>query len=246
MNVDFIHLAETDSTNRWLREHGMPGQGQLVVVDADYQHRGQGCGTNTWESEQGKNLLFSIAWQPDDIPPARQFSLSMAEALATLDALQVFDNDICLKWPNDIYWHDRKLGGTLIETTLQGGRIQRCIWGTGINLMQTTFPESLPNPVSLSQITGNYTDKQQLLRDIVQRLILRLEQLRQGQYEMLKSDYLSHLYRMMQWSDYLIGQQPVTGRITGIDDNGHLQMELRRGAGIERHSFDFKEIAYII
>ena len=62
MDFRIIHIEETDSTNRWLKENG---EGNMVVV-ADYQTAGKGCGTNSWESERGKNLTFSMLIHPEN------------------------------------------------------------------------------------------------------------------------------------------------------------------------------------
>ena len=84
MDWEIIHLAETDSTNRWLRENQVliaNDQKQIAVV-ADYQTAGRGCGTNRWESERGKNLLFSLLLHPKQIPASNQFHISMAVSLS--------------------------------------------------------------------------------------------------------------------------------------------------------------------
>ncbi|MBQ1701681.1 MAG: biotin--[Prevotella sp.] len=131
-----IRLEETDSTNRYLHDyHPVEGETMTVVV-AKHQTAGKGCGSNVWESENGKNLLLSILVHPVMLPVAKQFLLSMAGALAVKDVLDKYTKDITLKWPNDVYWKDRKICGTLIETSLGGGRMKDCIFGIGLNVNQ--------------------------------------------------------------------------------------------------------------
>jgi BirA family biotin operon repressor/biotin-[acetyl-CoA-carboxylase] ligase len=89
------------------------------VCWADFQTAGRGCGTNTWESERGKNLLFSILIHPTDLPANRQFVVSMAVSLAICEALGQYIGDLSIKWPNDIYWRNGKICGMLIENTLK-------------------------------------------------------------------------------------------------------------------------------
>ena len=108
MEWKIVHLDETDSTNHWLREYG--GEEDQVVV-TDYQTAGRGQGSNSWESERGKNLLFSILFHPQTIPANRQFTISMAISLAISDALEGQIGDVSIKWPNDIYWRNGKIGG---------------------------------------------------------------------------------------------------------------------------------------
>ena len=108
MDWKIIHLDETDSTNSWLREQ----QGEEdIVVTTDYQSAGRGCGTNSWESERGKNLLFSVRCHPTDIPANRQFVISEAIALAISDSLTTYIDKVSVKWPNDIYVGNRKICG---------------------------------------------------------------------------------------------------------------------------------------
>ena len=93
MEWKIIHIDETDSTNRWLREQG----GEDVVVWADFQTAGRGCGTNHWESERGKNLLFSMLIHPQQVPVTKQFHLSMVVSLAICEALGQYIGDLSIK-----------------------------------------------------------------------------------------------------------------------------------------------------
>lgn len=108
MKTKIIRLEEIDSTNRYLKNYREEGDEEMIVAVADYQADGKGQGTHTWESEKGKNLLFSIKVYPHWIPVRRQFVLSMAGALAVKDALDSYVENITLKWPNDVYWNDQK------------------------------------------------------------------------------------------------------------------------------------------
>ena len=143
MEWNIIHLEETDSTNRYLRE--LPANDDFVAVTADYQTAGRGQGSNSWESERGKNLLFSLRIRPTMVAPAQQFVLSMAGALALKSALDSYTDGITLKWPNDVYWNDRKISGTLIETSVADNMLKTCIFGIGINIRppEGDFPEEL-------------------------------------------------------------------------------------------------------
>jgi len=171
MEAKLIHLDEIDSTNRYLRNY-QPAEGELATICvADYQTAGRGCGSNTWESERGQNLLCSLLIHPTDIPAAQQFHISMAVALAICDALNEFGvKDLSVKWPNDIYWRDKKLCGILIENTLAGSVIRSSIIGIGLNVNQREFHSDAPNPVSLWQILGRETDPMEVLKGIMRHL----------------------------------------------------------------------------
>jgi BirA family biotin operon repressor/biotin-[acetyl-CoA-carboxylase] ligase len=227
-----VHIDETDSTNRWMKENG---SGDMVVV-ADYQTAGRGCGTNKWESERGKNLLFSILIHPVDIPVSRQFHISMAISMAILDALEQHIGDVSIKWPNDIYWRNGKLGGILIENRLQGGCIKDCIIGIGLNVNQEQFFSDAPNPVSLKQIHAEDTDREQLMRDILARF-------EQYMTQDVKARYLSRLYRRKGFHPYADSHGAFMAEIADVEDDGHLL--LRDDNGQERR-YAFKEVTFII
>lgn len=238
MEWNIVRLDETDSTNQWLRdsEKLTANSEQPRAVIADYQTAGRGCGTNTWESERGKNLLFSMLIHPVEVPAAKQFRISMAISMAILDTLEQHIGDVSIKWPNDIYWRNGKLGGILIENRLQGGCIKDCIIGVGLNVNQETFRSDAPNPVSLKQIHGQETDREQLLRDILARFEAYLSQ-------DLKVRYLSRLYRRKGFHPYADKDGVFMAEIIDVEDDGHLL--LRDDNGRDRR-YAFKEVQFII
>ena len=168
MEWEIIHIDETDSTNRWLKSQQLTANSQkAIAVCAEYQTAGRGCGTNRWESERGKNLLFSLLLHPEQIHASKQFHISMVISLAITEALGQYIGNLSIKWPNDIYWKNGKLAGILIENTLQGTMIKDCIIGVGLNVNQQHFRSDAPNPVSLWQICERETDCKKLLHDIL-------------------------------------------------------------------------------
>ena len=122
MEWKIIHIDETDSTNQWIKVHKRDGSLQAkrasssaFCVLSDYQTAGRGCGTNTWESERGKNLLFSMLIHPTDIPASSQFLVSMVLANSIAMVVSKYVKNVSIKWPNDIYVGDKKICGILIE-----------------------------------------------------------------------------------------------------------------------------------
>ena len=148
-----LRVAETASTNSLLRELVIKeslAEGSVVV--ADFQTAGRGQIGNTWESEAGKNLMFSLVLYPTCIPANRQFLISQIAALSVKETLDSYTDHVTVKWPNDIYWKEKKICGMLIENDLMGRNINQSIAGIGININQEIFHSSAPNPVSLLQI----------------------------------------------------------------------------------------------
>lgn len=248
MEWEFIHIDETDSTNRWLADRLSDGQtgsreggdsfrrdDHGIVVWADFQTAGRGCGSNKWESERGQNLLFSVLLHPQDIPATRQFRISMAISLAICKALGQQIGDLSIKWPNDIYWHDRKLCGILIECTLSGQTIRDCIIGVGLNVNQRVFHSDAPNPVSLWQICEHETDREQLLKDILRAF---------DQYvgKDISAQYLSMLYRRKGFYPYADRDGAFMAELVTVEDDGHLL--LRDDNGSQRR-YAFKEVTFI-
>ena len=231
MNWKIIHIEETDSTNQWLKDRRM---GEDQVVWADYQTAGRGCGANRWESERGKNLLFSMMIHPENLPATKQFQISMAISLAIVDALGQLVGDLCIKWPNDIYWRNGKLAGILIENTLKGNFIKDSIIGVGLNVNQREFHSDAPNPVSLWQITSQETDREQLLKDILNRLDFG---------EALKECYMKLLYRRKGFHPYTDKDGVFMAEIAGVEDDGHLLLIDEDG---KERRYAFKEVTFII
>lgn len=233
-----IHLKEVDSTNIYINKV----EESNVVVTADFQTKGKGQGTNRWESEEGQNLTFSIKVSPDRLTVSRYFMLSMAGALALYEVLDKEVGDITMKWPNDIYWKDKKISGTLIETTISGKYIQNCILGIGINVNQKVFVSDAPNPVSLWQITGSVTDREQLLDSIITSFAKYFDMLNNGDVDEIVRQYHSHLYRKEGFHWYEDQHGKFEAEICKVREDGHLV--LKDTEGISRE-YEFKEIKFI-
>ena len=231
---EIIHIDETDSTNRWLKEHG-DGFRHLVVW-ADYQTAGRGCGTNLWESERGKNLTFSLLIHPTDMPATKQFHVSMAMSMAICDVLGKLVGDLSIKWPNDIYWRDGKIAGMLIEHTLKGGVVKDSIIGVGLNVNQREFHSDAPNPVSLWQICEHETDCEQLLHDILEAFSQYMVQ------DDVRKQYLGMLYRRHGFYPYCDKNGPFMAQLVSVEQDGHLV--LGDDDGHERR-YVFKEVSFI-
>lgn len=240
------HIETTDSTNNLLGSlcdtQALP---EFTTVWAENQTAGKGQRGNSWESEHGKNLTFSTVLYPDTLPARHQFLLSMVISLAICDVLSTYTDHICIKWPNDIYWKDKKICGILIENELQGTHMARCIAGIGLNVNQTVFRSPAPNPVSLKDITGQDTDRDALLNQFLERLIPLYQDLcakREETTDRLHQRYLEHLYRRDGLHPYADENGRFHARILTTEPDGHLLLEDEDG-DIRRYAF--KEVQYI-
>ena len=240
--VSIIHIDETDSTNNWLRRYTATTadgteNGDVAVV-ADFQQAGRGCGSNSWESEWGKNLTFSLLTHPENLPANQQFRITEAVSVAICETLEhSISNKVMIKWPNDIYVGDRKICGILIENRLQGNTIKDCIIGIGLNVNQRQFVSDAPNPVSLWQLTHGDTDRDRLLL----RLLKNME--RAWQRPTIGDDYRQRLYRLGEPHRYKDSTGLFTATITGVASDGRLLLTDEDG---RQRDYAFKEIQYII
>ncbi len=242
-HVKVINLKETDSTNRFLREYRGEEEQLMTVVTAEYQTAGRGQGANTWESERGKNLLFSVFLHPQNIPAARQFVMLEAKSLAIRDSLSELVPDISIKWPNDIYFRDMKIGGTLSECDISGKCMKSCILGTGLNVNQLTFTSDAPNPISLCNILGHETDRKALLYKIIDRLEYYLKMVENGQHDELDNLYANALYRRKGIFEYEDTNGRFMAEIARVESNGTLVLQ-RTDNTVSKYAF--KEVKYII
>ena len=238
----FFYLKEVDSTNRYLRRLLLEetlSEGSLVVTD--FQQAGRGQVGNVWESEDGKNLLFSLLIYPHFLPVNRQFLISQIVSLSVKEVLELYIERVQIKWPNDIYWENRKICGILIEHDLMGEWLSQSIIGVGINVNQKEFRSDAPNPVSLLQITGKTYDRRKLLSDFLRYFFDYYDLLMQGKEEEIQSSYLAALYHGDGFYRYTDKQGSFEAKIYSIEPTGHLVLQLRSG---ERRHYAFKEVAF--
>lgn len=241
MEEKIIRLKEIDSTNRFLRELKDEQEDEMVVAVADFQTAGKGQGSHTWESEAGKNLLFSIKVHPRWVPVCQQFLLSMAGAIAIKEALETYVDGITLKWPNDVYWNDKKISGTLIETSIDSKGIKTCIFGIGINVNQEAFHSDAPNPVSLRQILGHEVDKDELLQKVIEGFRRYYELLRRADYMDVSGIYHLSLYRRKGFHRYEDADGDFEGAFVEVEDDGHLILHDKQGV---IRSYSFGEVKF--
>lgn len=210
-----------------------------TVVITDNQLAGKGQRGNSWEAEPAKNLTLSVILKPTFLQIPDQFYLSIITSLAICDVLQKYlPRGLKIKWPNDIYYYDNKLGGILIENTIQYNKMAFSIVGIGLNINQIRFRN--PNAISLAGASGKIHARENILEALLQRMEARYLQLKGGDRQKVREEYYQHLY---WWNEEHVFQSRdfFTGRITGIDGQGRLGIE----AGVNIHYFDIKEVRFV-
>ena len=240
--LNFIHLEEAKSTNTYLltQAQDLPDR---TVVYTWRQTAGRGQKGNSWESEPGMNLAFSLLLKRPPVEIKKQFCISEAVSIAICDCLSQFADGFKVKWPNDIYHHDRKICGILIENSLEGTKIAHSVIGVGININQTLFVSDAPNPVSLCQIIGHEVDLEQLLSALLDSFCSYYQMIEQGQYDAISGLYHLALYRAHGFYRFRDAQGEFEGSIIEVEDTGRMIMRDKQGMIRE---YMFKEIEFII
>ena len=242
----YIKVSQTASTNTYLSRLAATLPGGTVIYTPS-QTAGRGQKGNSWESEDGKNLTFSMLLKRPPVKARDQFYLSEAAALAVVEALTVEAGDgFSVKWPNDVYWQDKKICGMLLENSLDGSDIATCIVGIGLNVNQERFVSDAPNPVSLINITGREHDLEALLKRVCSRIEQLVDSLDDDNARAdLHQRYMVALYRndgqLYPWED--AAGHRLMASVAGIAPDGTLTLQHEDGT---RHDYLFKEVKHII
>lgn len=245
MTLKIIRLPETESTNSYAIEFLAKNRPEEeCVIIADHQTQGKGTETNTWESEKGKNLTFSLVLYPA-VTAEHQFMLNKALSLGIYDFLVSLlpDQKVSIKWPNDLYIGDKKVCGILIQNSVMGNNLAYMVAGIGLNVNQTGFTSLAPNPVSLKMATGKDFDLGELLENLIHAIMNRYSTLSTETALDIENGYRAALYRLMEWHEYLVDNYVIKARITGTNAFGQLVLESEKGKVI---SCDFKEVKFLI
>jgi BirA family biotin operon repressor/biotin-[acetyl-CoA-carboxylase] ligase len=221
--MPFIELQSVDSTNNYalarLHEARLPDRQDLIqhgqAFFAHEQVAGKGQRGRRWVAEKDANIILSVVLNPYPLQLSQQFQFSAAVALAVHDFFSKYaGEDTTIKWPNDLYWQDRKAGGILIESVISSsapvkkeglsenemqktatGQWQWAVVGIGININQAVFSEELKNPVSLKQITGKEYNVVALAKELCKCVYRRFNELTEKGFNSIYSNYMAQLYK---------------------------------------------------
>ncbi|MFZ4581270.1 MAG: biotin--[acetyl-CoA-carboxylase] ligase [Paludibacter sp.] len=239
---DYHYIPTTQSTNILLKEkvktETLP---EFFAVRTAFQSAGKGQVGNSWESEKGKNLLFSILLYPHHIAIDKQFVISQIVSVAIINTLNEFCKGFEIKWPNDIYFGNKKVGGILIENNLRASRIEYSIIGIGININQKIFKSDALNPISLAQILG----KNVSIKTVYSKITNQIKEIYQlPNYIPVNESYLKELFHSQGIFRFKIPQSTeFEASIFEIKDDGQLIFKTKNGV---LKGFYFKEVEFVI
>ncbi len=211
-----------------------------TTIIANFQTAGKGQRGNSWESQEGKNLMFSIILKPSFLSPTEQFQLNITISLSVSEFLTTYlGKKIKVKWPNDIFFEDKKICGILIQNFIKSSKIETSVVGIGININQIEFSEG--KATSLARALEKEFDRNILLNEFLVILERNYLQLRTGRIENLKSRYIENLYKRGETGFYKTKENVLKGMIIGVDGIG--QLLIKENENI--HSFQFKEVEFL-
>lgn len=226
-----MYIASTNSTNTLLKELIAKAEwpnGERFIR-AGYQTAGRGQTGNGWESEADKNLLCSIL-----LPPNK--NLHFLNIAVSVAVRRIIGEDFTIKWPNDIYWKDKKVAGILVENAIVGSEVKYSIAGIGLNVNQTEFKSDAPNPISLKQIYG--TDF--VVDELMQKLYAEVQRTWE---EDVWAEYKSHLYRREGFWPFEDKNGKFEARIDDVLPTGEIVLKDRNN---KKRIYQFKQIRYVI
>ena len=220
----FAHDNKQKSSPLWLQTFKRPDEDNVAI-------RGK------------KNLLFSFVIFPVFLEARQQFLISQIVSLAIKEELDTYTTDISIKWPNDIYWKDKKICGMLIENDLMGRNISQSIAGVGININQEVFHSSAPNPVSLFQITGKQYDIFNILEHIMLRIQIYYDLLQKNNTALITAQYERSLFRKEGMYRYKDVNGEFMANIVCVEPEGRLILEDETQT---KRGYMFKEVEYLL
>jgi BirA family biotin operon repressor/biotin-[acetyl-CoA-carboxylase] ligase len=227
IGVQLIEVNSVGSTNNYAMELIHKGLAQHgTVVFAHEQTAGKGQRGRQWHATKGENILVSVILDTTALQINEQFLLSMSMALAVTDFFKAYaGNESSVKWPNDLYWRDRKAGGILIENVIKGNEWQWAIIGIGININQTIFDETVINAVSLKQITAKNHDPLKLAKELCTRLDQWFRQLQQNSKQSIVEAYNGILYKKHKKISLKKNNIVFECLVKGVNEYGYLITE---------------------
>jgi len=242
-----IELPQVDSTNNYalsrIRE-GLAYHGMGVF--AHEQLAGKGQRGKKWVTAPGQNIHLSLVMAPKSLELVHLFALSAMVAVETRVFLAgLAPGEWFVKWPNDIYFQDRKAVGMLIENILSGQKWKWAVAGIGINVNQDHFPEELKQAVSLKQVTGKSYDCLELAAGLAERIFHRFGE--------LEADFEHSFPAVLeQYNRFLFKQnQVVTFRdedgivfsavVSAVNGEGKLLLE-----GAPKPAYEFGALSWLV
>lgn len=247
----FVYLPSAASTQEAFLSRFSSANVESGAVYTFQQTGGRGQGGSVWFGGKDRNIALTFGAFPDFLTIDGLFALDMALSIGALSYVRTYVSDAVLKWPNDLYVGERKLGGVLVGNSIRGKEVCPFYYGIGWNVNQDCFPPYLPNPVSFFQIDGRVRDLHREAASMFGCLETAYREFKalyciqgpDGCFSYYREKYLSVLLGWAVWRDYFYAGNRMRARIADIDPYGRLVLESDGGriviAGIKELGYGF-------
>ena len=246
IKFDVVAFDKLESSNLFImQDESKHDFTEGTVVWAKSQTSGIGQSGNSWVSEDGKNLTFSVVLHPVFLPVAEQFALHKALSVAVCNTLRQIlpqRNDIKIKWPNDIYIGTKKVCGILVNNIVSENIYRTAVAGIGLNVNQTNFDASLPNPSSLKIVAGSDFELFDVLEKILQNIGVWYNILKENELNLLDEAYFGQMLNFGEKKTYRYHGTELQATISGVDRFGRLLLQTADNQSLV---CDIKELTYI-
>jgi BirA family biotin operon repressor/biotin-[acetyl-CoA-carboxylase] ligase len=243
-------LERVNSTNSFaldLIRESPPAEGYVIWAKEQFAGRGQRGAA--WSSEPGSNLTFSVILRPQFLNIAEQFQLTKAIALGIAGFVSHCLEDhtsVKIKWPNDIYVKNCKIAGILIENVLEQSTFKYSVAGIGLNVNQTVFDPTLPNPISLKLLAGREFNPEDCLLQLCSFIEKWYLVLRATDYQQIDAAYFNLLYRKGIWSDFKLNDEIIKAEIVDVNPLGHLILRKKNEIGDSYATLEVTDIKQLV
>ena len=216
-----VHLPNVDSTNEYLKRNYKSLE-NYTFVSCDNQTAGRGRYNRIWKSENGKNLLFSLLILDSElINHFKEISIIFAYSIIKeLENLGL--NDLSIKWPNDIYYKDKKLCGILLES-VSTNTIDCLIAGVGLNVNQVKYYDDyIHEPISIKNILNKDIPLDDLKDNIYSSLLNSLDDIKKGESYYQRISRYDYLKDKVVYAD--IDDEKKLVKVIGINEDFSLKI----------------------
>ncbi len=217
-----------DSTNLEAKRKALEGASHGTLVLADMQNSGRGRLGRSWSSPAGMGVWMSLLLRPM-IVPEQAPKLTLLAAMAVVDVLKDKGISSCIKWPNDIVIHGKKVCGILTEMGTEGDKISYVVIGIGINVFNAAFPEEIDKVAT--SLYKEYPNVKMNRDDLISQIMARFEYyyntfIIEGNLSFICESYNKHLIHRDTDVFIIDNEEKRQGRCLGIDEHGALMVEL--------------------
>lgn len=241
MKPKYIYLENIHSTNEFASEYISKNKPTNIICIYTYnQTCGKGQIGRTWHSKPDKNLTLTLI-MPLSVSVEKQILINKQTSIYVRDFVESFCelSSPKIKWPNDIYIKDKKVGGILVQNILKGKEIKYCMVGIGLNVYQQRFPETIPNPTSF---VNEGFKKQISLLDMIIRFCSGFPNLQFLKDEKELSEiYERQLYGKNTLKTFVCKDEKIKGTIIEVNKKGQLVLSIKG----EIKAYNFGEISLV-